>query len=195
MGGGFWERGDVVVWREGWRGRTYLAAPVRVVEDDERGFAFYVAEGTRFAFPPGGWPFGDAHPWAGKDHSWRGHGLLVLHRPGDAHTIWHFWEGAERRFEAWYVNVQEPLRRSPHAFDTQDQELDLVVHADGSWRWKDEQELEDWVGRGRFTVDEVAAIRREGERVVAEWPFPTGWEEWEPDPAWPVPELPEDWAA
>ncbi len=188
----FWEQGDVVVWREGWRGRTYIGAPVRIVEDGERGLAFYVAPGTRFAFPPGGWPFADAHPWEPKEE-WTGHGLLVLHRPGDAYTTWHFWEGEERRFACWYVNLQEPLRRDGHAFDTQDQELDIVISPDGSWTWKDEQALADWVGRGRFTAEEVAAIRREGERVVAEWPFPTGWEEWEPDPSWPVPELPEDW--
>ena len=37
------------------------------------------------------------------------------------------------------------------------------------------------------------AIRAEGERVIAEWPFPTGWEAWRPDPAWPTPVLPTDW--
>ena len=38
--GEFWEQGDVVVWREAWRGRTYIGAPVRIVEDGERGLAF-----------------------------------------------------------------------------------------------------------------------------------------------------------
>jgi Protein of unknown function (DUF402) len=189
---GTWEPGDVVVWREAWRGQTYIGVPVRVVEDGECGLAFYVSEGTRFAFPPGGWPFADEHPWAANP-VWTGHGLLALHRPGDAFTTWHVWEGAERRFVGWYVNFQEPLRRTERGFDTQDQELDLVVEPDGSWRWKDERELEDWVPRGRFTREEVAAIRAEGERVVAEWPFPTGLEEWEPHPAWPVPTLPDDW--
>jgi hypothetical protein len=189
-----WEPGEVVVWREAWRGRTYLGAPVRVVEDGEQGLAYYVGEGTRFAFPPGGWPFGDEHPWARKD-GWAGHGVLLLHRPGDAFTTWHFWRGPERRFAGWYVNLQEPLRRDGRGFETQDQELDIWIEPDGSWRWKDEQQLEDSVARGRFTREEVAAIRAEGERVVAEWPFPTGWEDWEPDPAWPVPELPEDWDA
>jgi len=28
-----------------------------------------------------------------------------------------------------------------------------------------------------------------------EWPFPTGWENWEPDPAWWVPELPPEYSA
>ena len=38
--GEFWEQGDVVVWREAWRGRTYIGAPVRIVEDGERDLAF-----------------------------------------------------------------------------------------------------------------------------------------------------------
>jgi hypothetical protein len=188
-----WEPGEVVVWRETWHGRTYFGWPVRVVEDGPEQTVVYIAEGTSFTFPPGAWPFGPEHPWAGRD-GWVGHGVLVQHRPGDAHTIWHFWRGAERRFASWYVNLQEPFRRTWKAFDTQDQELDIVVRPDGSWEWKDEDEMNDWVQRGRFTRDEVADIRAEGERVLAEWPFPTGWEEWEPDPSWEVPELPEGWA-
>jgi hypothetical protein len=185
----YWEPGEVVTWREAWRGPTYLLCPVRVFEDTEEQLVFHVAEGTRFSFPPGTWPFAPAHPWAAKER-WTGHGLLVQHRPGDAHTVWHFWQGDERRFAGWYVNMQEPLRRDGRAFETQ--ELDIWIRADGSWAWKDEEELLGWVPRGRFTTDEVAAIRAEGERVLAEWPFPTGWEEWAPDPAWEVPVLPLD---
>jgi hypothetical protein len=194
MPSGFWEPNSVVVWQEAWRGQVYFAWPVRVVEDDERHLVVYVAEGTRYTLPPGSWPFGEAHPWAGRE-GWTGHGVLVRHRPGDAHAIWHFWDGEERGFAGWYVNLQAPFQRDGSAFLTQDHELDIWITPDGSWRWKDEQELEEWVGRGRFTSDEVMAIRAEGERVLGEWPFPTGWEEWRPDPAWSVPELPEDWNA
>ena len=186
----FWEPGEVVVWRETWRGRTYMASPVRVVEDTERHLAVYLAEGTRFVFPPGSWPFGGEHPWAGRG-AWEGHGLLVVHRWGDAHAVWHFWEGSERLFGGWYVNLQAPFRRDGHAFDTGDHELDIWITPDGEWQWKDEHRMEDWVRRGRFTEDEVAAIRAEGERVLDEWPFPTGWENWEPDPSWSVPAMPD----
>ena len=33
----------------------------------------------------------------------------------------------------------------------------------------------------------------EANRVLDEWPFPTGWEDWQPDPAWSLPTLPEGW--
>src|SRR5262249_17524727 len=35
--------------------------------------------------------------------------------------------------------------------------------------------------------------RAEGERALTEWPFPTGWEEWRPDPRWKLPQLPAGW--
>lgn len=184
-----WNPGDVVVWRESWRGRLYAMIPVRVVEDSEEQFVYYLAEGTRYSFPRGGWPFAPEHPWAERGQ-WVGHGLLVRHRPFEAHTIWHFWHGEERRFAGWYVNMQAPLARDGRAFDTQDHELDIWITPDGTWQWKDEAQLEDWVRRGRFTPDEVLAIRAEGERVLAEWPFPTGWEDWRSDPSWFVPVLP-----
>jgi hypothetical protein len=187
---GSWEPGEVIVWREAWRGREYIRIPVRVVQDDARAFAFYLCEGTRYLFPPGGWPFGEAHPWAANGR-FEGHGILVCQPPGAAHTIWHFWDGDERVFAGWYVNLQEPLRREERSFVTQDQELDIWITPDESWQWKDVEELEEWVSRGRFTRKEVREIWAEGERVLAEWPFPTGWEDWIPDPTWPVPELSE----
>lgn len=187
-----WQPGDEVLWRETWRGRTYFAMPVRVVEDDEQTVVVYLAEGTRFGFPRGGWPWGDRHPWA-EPGVWAGHGVLISHPLGRAHTIWHFWEGPERRFAGWYVNLQAAFVRGGDAFDTYDHELDLWIEPDGSWQWKDEDKMDDWVRQDRFTTKEVAEIRAEGERVLAEWPFPTGWEEWRPDPTWPVPRLPADW--
>ena len=30
-------------------------------------------------------------------------------------------------------------------------------------------------------------------RVIEEWPFPTGWESWRPDPTWPLPAVPPGW--
>jgi hypothetical protein len=51
----------------------------------------------------------------------------------------------------------------------------------------------DTHGRRPIKPDAGVAVRAEGERVLAAWPFPTGWEEFRPDPAWPLPGLPEGW--
>ena len=99
-----------------------------------------------------------------------------------------FWrDGA---FAHWYVNFEQPLRRSPVGFDTFDEKLDLIVQPDGSYRWKDEDELEQAAALGLL---DAGAVRAEAARVLEEWPFPTGWEDWRPDPSWPIPQLPDGW--
>lgn len=191
-----WRPGDAIVRREMWRGRPWLGFAVTVVRDDPDLLALYLAEGTRFAFPDGDWP-GGRHPWHGRG-AWTGHGVLQLQRPGDAHAIWVFWNGPGRRFAGWYVNLQAPFRRTTRGVDTLDHELDIWIPAGGAWRWKDEDLLEGTVGTGRFTREEVAAIRAEGDRLAVEldagrrW-WGDEWKAWRPDPGWPVPELPERW--
>ena len=114
------------------------------------------------------------------------------------HALWVFWVGPGRDLAGWYVNLQEPFRRTPIGFDTQDLELDLVIEPDGSWSFKDDEQLDPWIERGRWTEAEVVAIRAEGARLGAEldagrrW-WDEGWGMWEPDPAWPLPALPQNW--
>jgi hypothetical protein len=190
--------GEAIVRRDVWRGRPVVGWGGLVVADDDDLLVLYM---------PGGGPlsaaldfFGAPHPWSGKDR-WEGHGVLQLQRPGEMHAVWVFWHGPERELGAWYVNIQEPFRRSPIGFDTQDLELDLVISPDGRWRWKDDELLDAWVERGRWTKTEVREIRAEGARVVAEleagrrW-WSDEWAIWEPDPSWQVPaELPPGWDA
>lgn len=129
--------------------------------------------------------------WRTVDRPWEGDGVLILGRPERAHSIWLFWTAGV--FAGWYVNLEEPWRPCRIGFDTADHELDLWIASDGSWQWKDEEEIEVLVNQGHFTLERAEAVRSEGERVVAEWPFPTGWEEWRPNETWPVASVPDDW--
>lgn len=131
--------------------------------------------------------------WELEDRLWDTYRILRLIRWGTGHSFELFWHEADDSFAGWYVNIQEPLRRSPVGFDTDDLVLDIWIEPDGSWAWKDADELREAVRLGRFTEDEARAIRAEGERVIEERPWPTGWEEWRPDPSWRVPELPRGW--
>jgi len=188
-----WSEGEVILRREVLNdGRPWMEGAVIVVRDDEELLATYIAEGAPFHFPAGRWPtVSGLHPWHGKQ-CWLGHGVLMLQRPGEAHAVWVFWQGARRDFAGWYVNIQEPFRRTPHGYDTQDLELDIWVPKEGSWRWKDDELLEERVREGRFTPAQVTAVRAEGRRVVAEldagrrW-WDSAWADWRPDPAWPTP--------
>jgi len=44
-----------------------------------------------------------------------------------------------------------------------------------------------------FDARSAAKVRAEGERVIAERPWPTGWESWRPPAEWQPLPLPEDW--
>jgi Protein of unknown function (DUF402) len=187
--------GDVVVRRDVWHGQPKVAWGGIVVADEPDLLALYMPEGSPLRFAPDF--FGAPHPWSHKDR-WHGHGVLQLQLPGEMHSVWVFWEGAERKLGAWYVNIQEPFRRSRFGFDTQDLELDIVVSPDGSWRYKDDERLEDWIERGRWTAAEVAEIRSEARRIGGllengnRW-WSEEWAAWRPDPTWPQPTVPDAW--
>ena len=185
-------RGEPIVRREVWRGQPKVAWAGIVVEDTPSLLAVYMPEGSPLAFADDF--FGAPHPWSHRGR-WEGHGVLQLQRPGEMHAVWVFWHGPEREFRGWYVNLQEPFRRTPGGFDTQDLELDIVVGLDGKWSYKDDEKLDAWIERGRWTATEVAAIRRAGASIGARldaghrW-WDDEWAVWEPDPAWRVPSLP-----
>ena len=194
-----WRPGDTVVLRYFGHGRPTGALPTRVIATDD-GPVLWVAPGTIVKWPS----VRGRHvrevpleerltaPRGSIERPWIGEGVLIVGRPGRAHAIWLMRN--EGRFANWYVNLEAPWRPFRFGFDTQDHILDLVVGADRSWRWKDEDELAVAVDLGAVTREQAAAFRAEGERVIAEWPFPTGWEDWQPDPAWPLTTVPAEWA-
>lgn len=192
--------GDTVLLRYLKRGRPAGALPTRLVSSND-GPVLWLAGGTPVKWPAiGGRPVRDVPPAERYtlhtdvvERPWKGDGVLILGRPGRAHSIWLFRDAG--RFAGWYVNLEDPWRPSRLGFDTADHELDVWVASDGSWRWKDEDELGVCVERGLFTPEQAVAFRAEGERVIAEWPFPTGWEQWRADPSWAVPTIPHDWDA
>jgi hypothetical protein len=173
--------------------------PHVLVEETSEVAVLYVPPGTRGRRPSR--PFIEdpsqlrTLEWDHVEHVWHGTHALRLLRPGAAHCLYLFWDERGWSFQGWYVNLQAPFVRSTLGFDTRDHALDVVVEPDGSWRWKDEDHLELATRLGVFTRAEASEIRAEGERVLEQWPFPTGWEGWRPDPVWPVPSLPEGWSA
>jgi len=110
---------------------------------------------------------------------------------GRAHSIWFF---REPDSPGWYVNLEDPPVFGDRTISTRDHILDIWVPLEtGIPSWKDEDELEASIAAGRTTSAEAGAIRDEGERVLRERPWPTGWEEFEPDPSWPTPGLFDGW--
>jgi len=126
------------------------------------------------------------------DWTWDSTHVLRFMRAGDAHTVELFWN-LDWEFLGWYVNLQAPLEIRGSFFDTMDLALDVTVEPDGTWAWKDEDDFARAIELGVLDEAAAAAVRAEGERVIAARPGPTGWEGWRPPEGWgPLP-LPEDW--
>ncbi len=199
-----WLTGQPILLRDVYKGQIKAAIPVTVVEDGPDRLVFYVRPGTPFCL------MADADGRLTKDvfagHRlvelrWQGYEQLSIVLPGEAHAVIARWEGPERRFVHWHVNLQSPLVRTPLGFDASDHILDVVISADGqSYEWKDENDFMRAAAAGYFTPQEAAAIHGESERVIAlarkqKPPFGEGWEKWRPDPAWVLPCLPPGWDA
>jgi hypothetical protein len=197
-----WKPGQVIVLREIWRGKPYSAIPVRVVRDSANLSVLYLPprtpclwphtrEGETIRIPTNEWVL-DGEAWTNCD-------VLYLVQPGSGYTATAFWNENDV-FDHWKINLEDPMRRTPRGFDYMDQVLDIIISADRStWRWKDEDELEETQAREIFTAQQASEIRARGERALQtilanEPPFDGGWENWKPKPAWRTPlALPQGW--
>ena len=191
--------GDHALFRFVWPWKIFSVRPTTVVEHTEQRVVLWLAPGTPYKGPPGlrvPIPQIATGRWTTEDARWFG-SRLMLAEPSASHSIYVSW-GESGEFLGWYVNLEEPWRRSAIGFDTTDHLLDLVVDPDHNWRWKDEDHLSEAVAVGLFTAEKERAIRTEGERVVSRVeararPFDEGWENWRPEPEWPLPSVPEGW--
>jgi hypothetical protein len=205
---GHWSPGEQVLWR--YRGnatdRFHICRPVTVVRDDPEILAVWMAPGTPCVKPVladgssiDSEPLVTRYvkPRTTRVEQWRGAGVLKLARPGEPWSVWLFWEQGWR-FKNWYVNLEEPRRRWSGGIDSEDHFLDISVAPDRSWRWLDEDEFAQAQAVGVMPVTTAERVREAGQRAVGvirawERPFRDGWENWRPNPAWPVPALPVDW--
>lgn len=203
-----WRNGDHVLLRQRRNQPADVVFPMTVVEDTAERVVLYLAEGAPIkwrAMPDGtvsnrDIPFEDRElaPVRLVDTTWHSTNMLRLYVPGRASSTLLFWDAADWRFLGYYGNLEAPAYRTRLGFDSADYLLDVVIAPDLSWRWKDEDEFAIAQEIGIFTADQAAAIRAEGERIIADvearhWPFDGAYETWRPDPTWTVPAMPVDW--
>ena len=117
---------------------------------------------------------------------------LRVTRRGDPFSVFLFLH-EDGSLRGWYVNLERPQQRTELGFDYEDELLDVWVPAGGPPELLDEDELAEAVQRGFVTPERAAEIQATAEGVLANPPWPTGWEEWRPEPGWQVPVLPPGW--
>jgi hypothetical protein len=189
-------------------GRIEMCWPCRVVEDSDTLVALFIAARSRYKAGPKRTAAqkraSPSPPLPPDEYVWR-QDTLRLMLPGRQHSVWLFWENGEngengehgRRLNKCFVNMEEPYRRTPIGFDTQDHTLDIVVNPDLTWNWRDEAELQNHVTEGFFTPELAESIRAEGVRAIDEiragtHPCQLGWHCWMPA-AGDLPEIPSGW--
>lgn len=135
-------------------------------------------EGTALSFPAHPTP----HPWGHLD-AWQGTTVLKLRRAGEWYSVWKFFD-AEGAFVSWYVNFETPYARTAAGVEVNDLQLDIVIAPDGSWRWKDVQDLSPSLASGRITQEELLSVLAAAAQVAElldrdeRWWAP--WDEWSP---------------
>ncbi len=130
--------------------------------------------------------------------------MLSWHQAGCDYSIrWFF--SPQGQFYAWYANLEAPAVawRAPSlsGLDTVDWDLDVWIHPDRSWYWKDEDIfLARLAMPDAYWVDDEDRVRRAGKDVIAlveagVFPFDGTWCDFRPDPTWlDIPaELPDGW--
>jgi predicted RNA-binding protein associated with RNAse of E/G family len=178
---------------------VFAARPAILVADGPEGTMFYVPPVVTVlrAVGPDGTPWRLPYPgWHLEAHEWRHHAMLSFAFPDTPYGVLARFDPATFAFDGWYLNLQDPLRRTAIGFDTTDHVLDVVIPADErSWAWKDEDELVESLALGMMTETDAANVRWAGERAVEhvllrEPPFDEDWRGWRPDPTWEMPVLP-----
>ena len=173
-------------------GRPGMSWAARVVEDRADLVALHLPSGTphkRWTAMPEGRVLADA--------AWRRETLRLMF-PGRWHSTWLTWN-ADGSFHGYYVNLEEPFRRTAIGFDTNDHQLDIVVTPELTWSLKDEDVVADRLADGSFSAELVDAIRAEANQVVREIetrraPFDGSWVDWRKRrPAQSLPRLHPRW--
>ncbi len=189
--------GDEVVVRYITRldGAVGMSWPYRVVRDDDDLVALYIPTGATYMQ----WQTPEGGPRQLGEARWR-RDVLRLMFPGKPYSIWLFWEPSPdaRQFTTYYVNFEEPFRRTPIGFDTNDHTLDILVAPDLTWRWKDREDFDALITTGNFSAEFGSAVEeaaREAVELIESRlsPFCDRWHEWECPQDWAVPVLHPRW--
>lgn len=199
-----WQAGDVVAMRYVTPDeRIDFAWPYRVVEDTGEHVALFLARGSAFRADPKRMAAqkitDERRPAPVHEGVWR-RDTLRLMWPGASHSVWLSWEGdgAARRFLQYFVNLEEPFRRTQAGFDSFDHTLDVEVTPGLTCTWRDEADFLDHVSLGFYTPALAAAVRAEGQRVIDEimrgtHPCLGGWAHWSPPSEWGPLAVPATW--
>lgn len=202
-----WEPGETVTWRGIYRNRVWHAQTVIVVRDAPNETVVALLPGTECIAPEGylqgkdsnkrRWNFKEKN-WQLEAYSWRTNRLLLLLEPEKYYSTIYFWNHESNEFLCYYINFQLPFQRSHYGIDTLDLDLDLIIHPDFSYEWKDVDDYQKAIEYEIILPGWVQGIEEAKSDIFntlekRQYPFDGSWLNWMPDPNWVPPQLPENW--
>jgi Protein of unknown function (DUF402) len=192
-----WSSGQTITVRNVRGGMVTHASAAIVVEDRPDRVVTYAPLGTGMRWSDMDWSTGtQSATYPQRRHTTD---AVAIYTPGTRHTITAMYRGGGGPFICWYVDLVDPVRRVADGIVFCDQQLDIVIAPNRQWQWKDEDHVARCVELGWMTPAFAQSLRHEGEAVVERLarnaaPFNEPWPDWRADPAWPVPDLPANWA-
>jgi protein associated with RNAse G/E len=202
-----WKPDDRIVWRGVYRARVWHAQTVIVVKDTPQEVIVALLPGTECVAPEGylkgkqyaqrRWDFKEAL-WSLEKFHWHTNHLLLLLEPQKYFSTILFWHHESNNFLCYYINFQVPFERSESAINTLDLDLDLIIHPDLSYEWKDVDEYQKAIECGIILPEWIQGIEDAKFEILnklekRQYPFDGSWLEWIPNPNWSPPTLPENW--
>ena len=202
-----WKPGDVIAWRGIYRNQVWHVQPTIVVKDSPEEIVLTLLPGAECMAEENysrgkensrrWWDFEDK-PWNLEKYIWRTNRLLLLLQPQKYYSTIYFWNNESNQFFCYYINFQLPFQRSDGGIDTLDLDLDLVIHPDFSFEWKDEDDYQKAIDNGVIIPEWTQEIEMAKKEVFnnlekRQYPYDRSWLNWMPDPNWSPPKLPENW--
>lgn len=203
-----WKRGEVIMWSYKDPDFPDLidCRPVTVVDDGEENLVVWLALGTRMLHHvlEGGadirtidGPARFTSPRAQAVRTWSGSGILAVFQPDTMYSVW-FFETEPGVRDTYYINIEQPYLRTANGIESSDLILDVVASGT-QYKYKDKDELAFAREAGVINDSLHERIHRAAEQAIAafqarDYPFNAGYEQFQPDPSWPTPDLPPETA-
>lgn len=203
----FWEPGSSIAWRGIYRERIWHSQSVIVVRDAPGEIVLTLLPGSECIAPEGyslgknsykrRWNFKEKD-WQSERYLWRTNRLLLLLEPEKFYSTMYFWDHESNEFLCYYINFQIPFRRTHCGIDTLDLDLDLIIRPDFTYEWKDIDDYQKAIEHEIIFPEWIQGIEVAKQEIFdrlakRQYPLDGSWVDWNPDPDWSSPKLPENW--
>lgn len=189
-----WKPGEEIAWRGIYKGRLWHGNSCIVVKDSDQEIVLTTIPGSECVAAEGyitgkrnakrRWDYMDSE-WVLEKFTWHTNRILILTEPGKYYSTILFWEDKSDEFLCYYINFQIPFQRSAFGIDSLDLDLDLIIHPDLSFEWKDVDDYEKGIEMGVILpewVEQVESAKTElfDKLSKREYPFDGSWLDWQP---------------